>query len=274
MTLINLSTLMYKRKRLDGVHHGVVVDNADPDKLGHLKVEVPGVMEGDPGNLPWCAPKLGFFLGGSEASQQFVVPVTGATVTVEFDGPYCPYYTGWVPDKKTANDLFHRDYPQSYGMIDGEFVAIAANRKLGDVLLAKQTPAGERTVVYFGPEGELDVTTASGVSFNSATKKIELRAKEDLNMETMGEDGSTWLIRGKLFMDVHDGLRVKSTGGNLTVEVPDNEITVDSGGNVTLTTAGDLTIKVDGKIKIDSGGDMDLTAGGDVNIKGGKINLN
>jgi hypothetical protein len=72
-----------------GKHRGRVVDNIDPEQMGRLVVEVPGVTDGPLRAMP-CVPYAGPGVG-------FVaLPPPGAGVWVEFenDDPTLPIWTG------------------------------------------------------------------------------------------------------------------------------------------------------------------------------------
>ncbi|MDR2523401.1 MAG: phage baseplate assembly protein V [Synergistaceae bacterium] len=84
---------------LAGKHRGIVVDNADPEKLGRLKVRVESAYGEQPAeNLPWAWPC--FLGGGSSDCGCFYVPEKGAVVWVEFlwssgePDPSSPVWTG------------------------------------------------------------------------------------------------------------------------------------------------------------------------------------
>ena len=78
--------------RCYGKHRGVVIDNADPDKLGRLRVWVPSLFPragganpgaDDPSVTDWAWPCLPY--GGSAQQGFFFVPDVGAKVWVEFE---------------------------------------------------------------------------------------------------------------------------------------------------------------------------------------------
>lgn len=80
-------------RRYHGKHRGLVVDNADPEQLGRLKVQVPSVL-GDEVVTGWalpCAP-----VGGMADQGWLAVPQVGAGVWVEFEegDPEFPVWVG------------------------------------------------------------------------------------------------------------------------------------------------------------------------------------
>ena len=132
--LINLSSFVYKRKRLDGLHHGIVVDNIDPKGLGHIKVKVDNVIDGDNDVLPWVAPKFPTFLGGASNVSYFSIPNIGSNVIVEFFDIYNIYYTGVVNNEKhivgedIASNFNNKTAISKYGIIDDEGTIIEVDR--------------------------------------------------------------------------------------------------------------------------------------------------
>jgi hypothetical protein len=96
---------------LAGKHRGIVVDNADPDKLGRLKIRVEAAYGAQPTeNLPWAWPC--FLSGGTPDCGFFAVPETGACVWVEFlwnngePDPASPVWTGvWFPKGGTPAEV-------------------------------------------------------------------------------------------------------------------------------------------------------------------------
>lgn len=63
-----------------GMYLGTVVDRDDPEQLGRVRVQVPGLVE--PAS-PWAWP-LGTVGGGARDRGLFAVPAAGATVAVFF----------------------------------------------------------------------------------------------------------------------------------------------------------------------------------------------
>jgi len=48
-------------------HIGFVKDNADPKKIGRLKILIPGLLEGNSDDLPWIYPLNPSFMGNNSA---------------------------------------------------------------------------------------------------------------------------------------------------------------------------------------------------------------
>jgi hypothetical protein len=85
-----------KGRKLLGMHRGVVVDNADPKKIGRCVIRIPGITSDDGG--PWAFP-IGMLGAGSNRRGQFAVPPIGADVAVWFEqgDPDSPFYAGGNP---------------------------------------------------------------------------------------------------------------------------------------------------------------------------------
>lgn len=96
---------------LAGKHRGIVEDNADPLKLGRLKVRVRAAYGDQPvDRLPWALPC--FTYGGMPQMALYAVPEVGAGVWVEFqwkDGQpdtTCPVWTGsWLANNETPGEV-------------------------------------------------------------------------------------------------------------------------------------------------------------------------
>ena len=96
---------------LAGKHRGLVEDNADPLKLGRLKVRVQSIYGNQPVDvLPWAWPCFPY--GGMPQQAFFAIPEIGAGVWVELqwkDGkpdPTHPVWTGvWISGGETPTEI-------------------------------------------------------------------------------------------------------------------------------------------------------------------------
>lgn len=109
-------------KSFDATLLGEVVDNADPEGLGYIKVIIPGILEDDDKEkLPWVVPVYAPDSGGSINSQSFEVPEVGSYVKVKLDpnNPYNISYDGWIPTNKTKPSSFTQPSPINNLIQDG-----------------------------------------------------------------------------------------------------------------------------------------------------------
>jgi len=78
-TLMRIARIVEERRY--GKYRGFVVDNADPEKRGRLKLRVPSVMKDV--ELDWALPCLPY--GGLDQQGLFMIPEVDAQVWVEFE---------------------------------------------------------------------------------------------------------------------------------------------------------------------------------------------
>jgi hypothetical protein len=97
--------------RYYGIYHGTVLDNADPKKLGRLKVSVPAVY-GDQEHDYWANSK-GLFAGQGYGSM--MLPTVGSPVWVSFINGDCRYPVweyGWWGENDQIEGL--NNYPEVF----------------------------------------------------------------------------------------------------------------------------------------------------------------
>lgn len=185
--LIQLNTFLSKKKRLTGIFNGIVKDNMDPEKLGCVRVLIPGVLEPSEddeefNSLPWAYPihPVG---GGSVDNQTLRIPNVDANVTVMFndDNPYTPYYIGSILHTETINETLSADYPTTYGSEDEQGTGWAINRTQKTVTV-KHTSGVTFTCdadgnVTINQPGNLSWTVGGDVSL-TASGKVDIVGSE------------------------------------------------------------------------------------------------
>jgi hypothetical protein len=86
-----------------GHYFGTVTDNVDADKLGRVRVRVPGLIEPESG---WALPVGGSHSGGTSKIGTYAPPQVGAAVLLGFqDGDVDqPYFFGGWPGQNEESD--------------------------------------------------------------------------------------------------------------------------------------------------------------------------
>lgn len=108
------------KKVTDEPKFGKVVANNDPEKLGRIKVNIPGIFQGSVNDLPWVRRKQDTFLCGADC-ELFDVPEIGSIVEVSwrYDND-TPMYSGAPTNKKQTSSIFTNNYPYESGFKFGK----------------------------------------------------------------------------------------------------------------------------------------------------------
>lgn len=177
--------------RHHGLYIGQVVDRADPDQLGRVRVRIPGLIE--PASA-WAFP-LGTVGGGSDGRGFFAVPEVGAEVGVLFhqgdvDQPwYLPGHWGRPGGKTEIPDpvrgLSKEDTPKVRAFETRRFVLVFDDRD--------------------GQEGLRIADKISGdqIEFDGAAMGITIKATSALLLQADGLisiEGTTVMINGRLVL--------------------------------------------------------------------------
>jgi len=149
-------------------HRGVVVDNRDPQGMGRLKVDVPGVFEnGEQFAMP-AVPYAGTFVGFS------MLPPVGANVWVDFEQGDVnrPVWSGcfWSPGEAPAEVM-----QSGVIFIRGEKVGLLMNEQPGRIAVETQTGSlvaeQARLKVASIAGGEIELA-GTAVQFNQDGVKV------------------------------------------------------------------------------------------------------
>jgi uncharacterized protein involved in type VI secretion and phage assembly len=177
---------------LCGLFIGQVVDRADPQRLGRVRVRIRGIVE--PASA-WAFP-LGTVGGGSDRRGFFAVPEKDAEVGILFhqgdvDQPYylCGHWgrtSGGVEVPAPARSLSATETPQVRAFETGRFVLAFDDRSGTETLLIQDKAPG-------GCEIELD-GTSMGITIK-ATSALLLQADGLINIQ-----GATVVINGRVVL--------------------------------------------------------------------------
>jgi uncharacterized protein involved in type VI secretion and phage assembly len=177
--------------RHHGLYIGQVVDRADPEQLGRVRVRIPGLIE--PASA-WAFP-LGTVGGGSDGRGFFAVPEVGAEVGVLFhqgdvDHPYylCGHWGkpgGASEVPSPARALSSADAPKVRAFETRRFVLVFDDRDGQEALRIADKTSGDQ-IEFDG--------AAMGITIK-ATSALLLQADGLINIE-----GTTVVINGRLVL--------------------------------------------------------------------------
>ena len=222
-----------KKNFLDIEHVGIVVSNADPQKMGRCKVIIDPFEDLTVDQLPWCNPMLPHFLGLTTQTVCFSVPIVGSSVLVSFPTKekYSPEYSLASPNTQNFCHFFDEDYPNSYGMIDHKNNFIKVNTLQRYI----QIQHGSGTNVIFGADGSLITTLADGTiiqgdsngNVNITTKNINLNASSSINMTapTINITGADITLDGNV--DITSGATGEFTTADQQIVTVSNGVTTN-----------------------------------------------
>jgi uncharacterized protein involved in type VI secretion and phage assembly len=178
-------------RRYTGLYIGHVVDHADPEKLGRVRVRIPGLVE--PASA-WAFP-LGTVGGGSDRRGFFAVPEQGAEVGVLFhqgdvDHPYylCGHWGkpgGATEIPAPARDLSNEDTPQVRAFETRRFLLVFDDRAGKESLRIQDKASGDQ------------------IEFDGAAMGITVKATSALLLQADGLvsiEGTTVVINGRLVL--------------------------------------------------------------------------
>jgi hypothetical protein len=164
------------------IYDGTVVNNADPEKLGRVRVRIPGLIEPE---SAWAEP-VGK-AGGSAQRGEFDVPEVGAFVTVQFlmGNPDRPkYQTGYwgKPGGKTEAPTYLADVSAK----DAHLVRVVETKSF-DIVMDSRTGKAQM-ILRFDPAGNGTL----------------IRLKDALIQ--LGDDAVQWILLGTEYRKAEDAM--------------------------------------------------------------------
>lgn len=175
----------HQDRKFTALYIGQVVDNADPEKLGRVRVRIPGLIEQ---KSRWAFP-LGWPGAGTKKRGMFAPPPKGADVGVMFHQGDIdhPYYLGGHPGRGEAPDEVDESSPEDatkvWAFESDRFKFLFDGRPGKQLIQLRDKKTGD--VI------EID-GRALGVNI-TATSAINIKAKGAVNI-----DGANVTIAGRL----------------------------------------------------------------------------
>lgn len=172
MPFIPLVNLAKFKNNKDTPKIGKVINNLDPQRLGRIKIHLPGIYEpqDEQGtNLPWIAKIPDSFLSGSTNSEFFNVPQIGSLVEVVWPyGNKFGFYKSAPYSIQSRTNEFTDNYPYESGL------------KLGDLVV--KFDEGTKSVLITNKKGFKITADATGdVTISGA--RITIQSDFDLDIE-------------------------------------------------------------------------------------------
>lgn len=177
--------------RYPGLYIGEVVDREDAERLGRVRVRIPGLVE--PASN-WAFP-LGTVGGGSDRRGFFSVPEKGSEVGVLFhqgdvDHPYylCGHWgkpDGQAEVPEPARGLSKEEAPQVRAFETGRFLLVFDDREGKEALVIKDKRSGDQ------------------VEFDGAAMGITIKATSGLLLKADGIvsiEGATIQLNGRVVL--------------------------------------------------------------------------
>ncbi len=144
---------------------GRVVENNDPEKVGRVKVLIPGLFE-DAATAPWCVPLVPRGISSKPGSGEFSVPDVGTDLVIvlqEGDAHY-PAYVGSLLSTPNRVSEFDTNYPKRRGFKDIAGNLFYIDTTSGQVVVKFVHKSG--TEITIDDDGKVHVLAANNMNIN------------------------------------------------------------------------------------------------------------
>lgn len=212
--LLKLADFLHKNDILGKPYRGIVMENVDPDKIGRVKVSIPGLVTGATADLPWAFVEMDAGLGGRGDSSSFAAPEVGSEVVIEFPYKdiYFPVVKGFWQTSPNHQRIMDEDYPYTYGFRDLQGTQLKINK-------------AKKFIEFLHTSGMKFFIDSSSFTEVMSSDRIKLRSEDDktvieMNMQT-GEISLTGRdkIITKTIDREEDAVKFKGTYGGYEVTV-------------------------------------------------------
>lgn len=198
-------------RRFYGKYRGIVVDNADPNKLGRLKLQVPSVL-GDEVVTGWALPCLPY---GGDVNQGFwFIPEVGAGVWVEFEEGDLefPLWVGtfWseASGESEAPKPNDKDGAEQGNVQDPPTSKIIKTKK-GHTIQLEDADGAEQVIIQDNQNQHLISLNSTGIQIQDGTNNNEI---------ILNSDGMTFTdANGNQIILDNQGMTCQDANGNQVI---------------------------------------------------------
>lgn len=174
-------------KQFNGVYPAIVIDNADPDNIGRVKVRLPCLGASDEeGYATWA--RIATLMAGNNRGTWFI-PDVNDEVLISFEGgdPSRPYVIGclWNGNDKPPESMDGIRKNNRKVLRSRSGVKITLDETDGQEQLILETPGGQRITMKDGPSS-LEIIDSNGNSVKLETSGVTITtsAKVTINAST------------------------------------------------------------------------------------------
>lgn len=193
---------------------GIVIDNNDPTKKQRVRVQIPGLLEGDAELLPWFIPRRVSPYGVGDDYGVVCIPRNGSRVYVTFqegDGSFGEYLADVVSTSTTPPAELLTNYPDRIGFFTPIGDIAYLDLKTKDMFLRRASGTG------FKIDTDGNVTLVCAKDFTQTVKgNYTVSIEGEYNVSAKG--AGTIDINGDVQFTV-GGSEQHKVGGSQTVSV-------------------------------------------------------
>jgi len=168
-------------KKLNGVYPAVVIDNADPENLGRVKVRLPQMeASGQRGSEKWA--RTATLMAGRNRGSWFI-PDAGDEVLVAFEAGDArhSYVLGSLWNSTNSPPMTMDKNNNKKCLCSRNGVKITIDDQSGHESFIVETPGGQRVTLKDGP-GSIVITDSNGNSVKLETNGITLNASSKITI--------------------------------------------------------------------------------------------
>ena len=254
-----------------------VVDNADPLRLGRIKVHIPQLFGSEKyENTPWISPVSPSQQGGRTDASSFSVPDLGSIVLVSFpyNKIYLGFYKGYWQSFKTHAGDFNDSYPHTHGSIDSTGTGVRID-KLNQQAVMNHASGASATVdkkgnITIRTKGSISLLSENGdvgITIDCRTGKVTTKSLDSTEIKSplSIENSIITIDTGRKSESVR-GVKEVRCGGSSIEGVGTNKSVSVVGGSTRFVGMSDIATTV---------GKYERSAGGPISIKSitGKIDI-
>jgi hypothetical protein len=265
--------------RFYGKYRAIVVENADPENRGRLRLKVPSVL-GETVITGWALPCVPY--GGSPEQGFLFIPEIDAGVWVEFEAGLLEYPI-WV-GTFWCSPGGNSELPKPSGA-DGSpesDVQSPPTRKIirtvqGHTLQFEDADGNEQIILVEGKHNHIVLLNADGISLTDGVNNSTIILNGDGIAVTDGVNSNTVVLNAE-GIAITDGVNshaVILNGDGIDIMAGDssgNHVAMTSSG-ITIESSMDITLKGN-NITIKATAETKIEATGNTTIKGALVDIN